>query len=60
MTLEQAEKIIGNQPSWGPRNMRKALEMCTWLNTPEDWRRLEACYVVMRVPHSKRHAIPNT
>ena len=54
MFLSEAKQIIGNQPLWAVRNMRKALEMLTWNNTPEDWERLEACYVVLKTPHTQR------
>lgn len=54
MTLFEAKKLVGRQPKWALHNMRKALEILTWSNTPEDWQRLEACYVVMKIPHAKR------
>ena len=54
MTLIEARRIIGNQPKWAIRGMRAALEIATWHNTESDWKRLEACYVVMRIPHNKR------
>lgn len=54
MTKKQAQQITGNQPKWALRNMRKALEMMPSLNTSDDWRRLEACYVLMGTPHAKR------
>jgi len=58
MTLEQAKKIIGNQPRWAIRNMKRALEMLTLLNTPAEWQRLEAAYIVTRTPLAKRLDIP--
>jgi len=54
MNTKQAKQIIGNQPKYAVRNMRRALEMFTYLNTNEDWSRLQACYVVMRIPYSRR------
>ena len=48
MTLEQACKIIGNQPTYAVRNMIKALNMCPWLNTPEDLERLAAAKVWLK------------
>ena len=36
MTLDQAQKIVGNQPMWAIKNMVKALSMCKWLNTPDE------------------------
>lgn len=54
MTRKEARAIIGNQPKWAVRNMRRALEMMTYRNTPDDWKRLEACYTLAGTPHSKR------
>jgi len=48
MTLEQARKIVGNQPMFALRNMVKALQMCQWLNTEADWERLKAAQVILR------------
>jgi len=48
MTVEQAKRIVGNQPLWALRNMIKALKMHSWLNTPEDNERLEAAQIVLR------------
>ena len=48
MTVEQAKKIVGNQPTFALRNMVVALNMMTWLNTPEDLERLEAAKVVLK------------
>ena len=42
MTRKEARKIVGNQPKWALRNMARALQMMTWQNTADDWRRLEA------------------
>jgi len=43
MTKKEALQIVGkNQPTWALRNMSKALNMCAWLNTPEETRRLQA------------------
>ena len=48
MTLAEAIKIVGkNQPIWAVRNMVKALSMCTWLNTPEEERRLQAGKIIL-------------
>jgi hypothetical protein len=58
MTLNQAKKIIGNQPRWAIRNMKRALEMLTLLNTPDEWQRLQAAYIVTRTPLAKRLDIP--
>ena len=48
MTLEEAQKIVGNQPAWALTNMVKALQMMTWRNTAEDERRLEAARIVLK------------
>jgi len=47
MTLEQAKKIVGNQPRWALKNMVKALNMHSWLNTPEENERLQAAKIVL-------------
>jgi hypothetical protein len=55
MTAVEARKIIGTrQPTWAIRNMRKALELHPWRNTPGEWQRLEACYTLARTPTKKR------
>ena len=48
MTLEQAQRIVGNQPRWAIRNMVKALRMCKWLNTEADWMRLKAGQLILK------------
>jgi hypothetical protein len=48
MSYDEAKKIVGNQPTWALKNMVKALNMMTWLNTPEDKRRLEAAKIVLK------------
>lgn len=58
MTLDEAKAILRGQPHTCIVNMRRALEMMTWKNTPGDWQRLEACYVYLRVPKAKRITIP--
>ncbi len=42
MTKTEARKIIGNQPKWALRNMCKALQMLSALNTEAEWDRLRA------------------
>lgn len=54
MTLEQAKRIVGNQPLWALRNMIKALKMMPFLNTSEDSERLKAAQVVLRSNKGKR------
>ena len=48
MTIEEAKKIVGNQPTWALKNMVKALNMLTWLNTAEDLERLAAAKIVLK------------
>ena len=47
MNLEDAHKIVGNQPRWVIKNMITALQMHPWLNTPEDIQRLAAAELVV-------------
>jgi hypothetical protein len=54
MNTIDAWKIVGNQPKWALRNMKQALESMTWLNTSDDWQRLEATYIVTKTPIAKR------
>lgn len=53
MTLEQAKKIAGNQPSYALKNMHKALNMCRWLNTVEEEERLRAACIILKKPYVK-------
>lgn len=48
MTVNEAKAIVGNQPTYALRNMVKALNILTWLNTEADERRLEAARIVLR------------
>jgi len=48
LTPDQARAIVGTQPRWALRNMHRALQLHTWLNTPEEWVRLQACKMVLR------------
>ena len=48
MTQAEAKKIIGNQPRWAVKNMVKALSMHSWLNTPEENKRLAAGKIILR------------
>lgn len=48
MTIDQAKKIVGNQPTWALKNMVKALNMLPWLNTAEDEERLVAAKIVLK------------
>lgn len=56
MTTAQARSIIGNQPTWAIKNMIKALQMFTMLNTAEDWQRLEAAKIILR-ERNREHRI---
>lgn len=48
MTLHEAYKIVGySRPIWELRNMAKALQIHSWLNTPEEELRLEAVKTIL-------------
>jgi hypothetical protein len=59
MTLQEAKEIVGNQDTTSLRNMIKALNMLTALNTPEDWQRLEAAKVVLKARNKNLKASIN-
>ena len=48
MTIDEAKRIVGNQPTFALRNMVRALNLLPYLNTPDDLRRLEAAKVVLQ------------
>lgn len=48
LTLVEAKKIVGNQPTYALKNMVKALKMLRLMNTAEDEIRLEAAEVVLK------------
>lgn len=50
MTIEEAKELVGNQGTTSLRNMKRALELpiSQFLNTPEDWQRLEAVKVILK------------
>jgi hypothetical protein len=48
MTLEQAQKILGNRAKWELQNMKKALSFMGALNTTEENERLEACKILLK------------
>ena len=48
MNVQQATKIVGNQPTWAIQNMVKALSMFVWLNTPKDTKRLKAAKIILQ------------
>lgn len=57
MTLEQAQRICGNQSDTAINSMRIALQMHPWHNTADDWQRLEAAKVVLRHRRAKARDI---
>ena len=59
MNLKKAQELIGNQDTVSLRNMIKALNMLTALNTPEDWQRLEAAKVVLKARNKNLKASIN-
>ena len=59
MNLQEAKEIVGNQDTTSLRNMIKALNMLTALNTPEDWQRLEAAKVVLKARNKNLKASIN-
>lgn len=46
--LADAYRIIGNQPIQCIKNMVSALEMCSLLNTPDDYERLLAAKYILK------------
>ena len=54
MTLAEAEKIVGRQPTWALTNMVKALSMHPWLNTEAEDERLYAARMVLRNRRQKQ------
>jgi len=48
MLMNEAKKIVGNQPKWAIKNMHKALSLHSWLNTPEENKKLEACKIILK------------
>ena len=61
MTIEEAHRLIGQQPGTCVRNMAIALTLLTWRNTPDDWQRLEAACVVLgrKAPKRARDCLAN-
>ena len=53
MTTKEAWNIIGNQPKWAIKNMVQALQLMTWKNTNEEWRRLEAAKICLRTKNPR-------
>ena len=53
MDVEQAWKIVGNQPRWSIRKMVRALSMLPALNSPEQEERLAAGKIALRSTNPK-------
>ena len=53
MSIEEAKKIVGNQPTWALKNMVKALNMLPALNTAEDELNLKAAKIVLSERNKK-------
>ena len=53
MTIDEAKKIVGNQPTWALKNMVNALKMLPLLNTVEDELNLQAAKVVLKERNKK-------
>lgn len=48
MSIQEAKRIVGNQPAWALKNMVKALQIMPMLNTDEDKQRLLAAKIVLK------------
>ena len=48
MTYKEAQKIIGNRAKWEVKAIVKALSLHSWLNTPEETKRLQAGKIILR------------
>ena len=48
MTLEQAQRIVGNSPRWAIKNMVRALQLHPWLNTKAENERLQAGKLILK------------
>lgn len=53
-SLDKAYLVTGNQTNEHLRGMVRALEMCPYLNTKEDEKRLEAAKYILRNRSKKR------
>ena len=47
MTLQEAQRLVGNQPTYALCNMIRALGTLTWINTPDDERRRKAAKLIL-------------
>tara|TARA_R100000750_G_C2284054_1_gene72342 strand:+ start:176 stop:400 length:225 start_codon:yes stop_codon:yes gene_type:complete len=57
MLVKEARKIVGNQPMYAIKNMHKALSLHSWLNTPEENKRLEACKIILKYDNQKNEIL---
>lgn len=48
MSVQEAWRIVGNQPVWAIRNMVKALGMMSLMNTKEENLRLQAGKICLK------------
>lgn len=48
MSIQEAKRIVGNQPVWALKNMVKALQILPMLNTDDDKQRLLAAKIVLK------------
>ena len=55
--MNEARKIVGNQPTWVIKNMHKALSLHSWLNTPTEDKRLEACKIILKYDNQKNEIL---
>jgi hypothetical protein len=53
MSVEQAWRIVGNQPIWAIRNMVRALSMMSAFNTPAEDLRLAAGKICLKNPNPR-------
>ena len=47
MTKQQAQAILGNKATWEMKAIKKALNMLSLLNTPEENLRLQAVTILL-------------
>ena len=57
MLMNEAKKIVGNQPMYVIKNMHKALSLHSWGNTPEENKRLEACKIILKYDNQKNEIL---
>ena len=57
MLMNDAKKIVGNQSMYVIKNIHKALSLHSWLNTPEENKRLEACKIILKYDNQKNEIL---